>query len=123
MWRKFERKRVGAYVCTKILQKCQSCKTTDTGVHLLSVQPDVTSSNPGHPSNGHHMPAGLGLLQLDWNSNTSRRKINLPANQKGYDTFETTVGKLSVRRIQIYPDYFCLGIILKVILNNFQNNA
>ena len=46
-----------------------------------------------------------------------------PTNQKGYDTFETTVGKLSARRIQICFDYFCLGIILKVILNNFQNNA
>ena len=31
--------------------------------------------------------------------------------------------KLSGRRIQIYPDYCCLDIILKVILNNFQNNA
>ena len=51
------------------------------------------------------------------------RNINLPTNQKGYDTFETTVGKLSARRIQIYPGYFCLGIISKVILNNFQNNA
>ena len=29
------------------------------------------------------------------------KKINLPANQKGYDTFETTVGKLLARRIQI----------------------
>ena len=28
-------------------------------------------------------------------------KINLPTNQRGYDTFETTVGKLSARRIQI----------------------
>ena len=27
------------------------------------------------------------------------------------------------RKNQIYPEYFCLGIILKVILNNFQNNA
>ena len=61
-----------------------------------------------------------------WNtyrSATHRRIINLPTNQKGYDTFETTVGKLSTRRIQIYSDYFCLGIILKIILNNFQNNA
>ena len=40
-----------------------------------------------------------------------------------YDTSETTVGKLSARRIQIYPDYFCLGIIFKGILNKFQNNA
>ena len=61
--------------------------------------------------------------RLDCRSSGRTRKINLPTNQKGYDTFETTVGKLSARRIQIYPDYFCLGIILKVILNNFQNNA
>ena len=62
-------------------------------------------------------------LQLDWTSITSRQKINLPANQKGYDTVETTVGKLSARRIQICVGYFCLGIILKVVLNNFQNIA
>ena len=57
-------------------------------------------------------------LQLDWTSNTSRQKINFPAHQKGYDNSETTIGKLLARRIQIYPDYFCLGIILKVILND-----
>ena len=62
-------------------------------------------------------------LQLDWTSNTSRQKINLPTNQKGYDKSETTDEKLSARRIQICRVYFCLGIILKVILNNFQNNA
>ena len=47
-------------------------------------------------------------LQLNWTSITSRQKNNLPANQKGYDTFETTtVGKLSARRIQICFEYFC----------------
>ena len=62
-------------------------------------------------------------IQLDWASAPEPTKINLPANQKGYDTFETTVGKLSARRIKTSRVYFCLGIILKVILNNFQNNA
>ena len=62
-------------------------------------------------------------VQLDWISNTSRRKINLPTNQNGYDTFETTVGKLSARRIHICCDYFCLCIILEVILNNFRNSV
>ena len=62
-------------------------------------------------------------LQLDCQCFGRTRIINLPTNQKGYDTFETTVGKLSARRIQIFPGYFCLGIILKVIVNNFQNNA
>ena len=62
-------------------------------------------------------------LQLDCQSARRTQNINLPENQKNYDNSETTVGKLSMRRIQIYPDYFCLGIILKVILNNFQNNA
>ena len=32
--------------------------------------------------------------------------INLPANQKGYNNFETTAGKLSTRRIQICRVYF-----------------
>ena len=59
-----------------------------------------------------------GLLISDTHTNNY-----FPTNQKGYDTFETTVGKLSTRRTQIFPDYFCLGMILKVILNNFQNNA
>ena len=42
-------------------------------------------------------------LQYSWIEcqRLSRQKINLPANQKGYDNFETTVGKLSARRIQI----------------------
>ena len=66
---------------------------------------------------------GTNNIQLDWTSKTSRRIINLPTNQKCYDNSKTTVGKLSARRIQIFPDYFCLGIIFKVILNNFQNNA
>ena len=62
-------------------------------------------------------------IQLDWTPSRRTQKINLPTNQKGYDNSETTVGKLSARRIQICRIYFCLGIILKVILNNFQNNA
>ena len=41
----------------------------------------------------------LHKVQLDWTSNTSRQKINLPANQKGYDKSETTDEKLSARRI------------------------
>ena len=62
-------------------------------------------------------------VQLDCRSAKRKWKINLPANQKGYDNSETTVGKLLVRRIQTCPYYFWLDIILKVILNNFQNNA
>ena len=63
-------------------------------------------------------------LHLDdcW-SGIRTRKIFLSANQKDYDSSETSIGKLSTRRIQIYPDYFWLGNILKVLLNNFQNNA
>ena len=53
----------------------------------------------------------------------ARKKMNLPANQKGYDNSKTTVGKLSARGIRFCPVHFCLGIILKVILNNFQNNT
>ena len=34
------------------------------------------------------------------------QEINLPTNQKGYDTFETTVGKLSARRIRFFSGPF-----------------
>ena len=49
-------------------------------------------------------------VQLDCLCVTSRQKINLPTNQRSYDTFETTVGKLSARRIQICCAYFSLVI-------------
>ena len=61
-------------------------------------------------------------IQLDLASASEPSKKS-PANQKGDDTFKTTVGKLSARRIRIFRVYLCLGIILKVILNKFQNNA
>ena len=50
-------------------------------------------------------------------------KIVCQETRRVYNTFETTVGKLLARRIQIFRVYFCLDIILKVVLNNFQNNA
>ena len=40
-------------------------------------------------------------IQLDCFSVAHTRIINLPSNQKGYVTSETTVGKLLARRIQI----------------------
>ena len=36
---------------------------------------------------------------------------------------ETLELEYSTRRIQFCPDYFCLGIILKVVQYNFQNIA
>ena len=49
-------------------------------------------------------------VQLDWTSNTSRQKINFLTNQRGYDKSETTIRKLSTRRIQICLVYFSLII-------------
>ena len=43
------------------------------------------------------------MIQLNCRSARRTRIINLPTNQKGCDTFETTVGKLLARRIQIFP--------------------
>ena len=34
-------------------------------------------------------------------------KNDLPTNQKGYNTFETTVGKLLAKKIQIFLNYLC----------------
>ena len=59
-------------------------------------------------------------LQLDWTSNTSRQKINLPTNQRGYDNSETTVGKLSARRIQIYCVYFSLIILTSYLFKQVK---
>ena len=47
-------------------------------------------------------------LQLDRTASARTRKINLSANQKGYDKSETLYEKLSARRIQICGDYFCV---------------
>ena len=63
------------------------------------------------------------IIQLDCFSWRRTQKINLASNQKDYDNSETTVGKLSARIIQIFPGYFCLGNILKVIQYNLKKNA
>ena len=48
------------------------------------------------------IPKSKTLLQLDWVSAIRKRKINLPANRKGYDESEIVYEKLSARRIQIF---------------------
>ena len=56
-----------------------------------------------------HLSCWLGfVLQLGWTSKMSRRKINFQKNQKGYDYSETTIGKLSARKIQIFQVYLCV---------------
>ena len=50
----------------------------------------------------------FSLLQLDWTLSRNTRKINSPTNQKGYDNSETTVGKLSARKIQIFQVHYCV---------------
>ena len=82
-------------------------------------------STPARRTNHRHRPAAPLIIQIQLDCRSARRTriINLPTNQTSYDTFETIVGKLSARRIQNFPGYICLGNILKVLLNNFQNNA
>ena len=60
-------------------------------------------------------------LQLDWTSNTSRRKINLPTNQKGYDNPKNTVRKLPGRRIQICQLYFSVIIFDLICFKTIEN--
>ena len=50
---------------------------------------------------GREMESRQIKLQLDCQSARRTRNINFASNQKGYDNSETTVGKLSARRIQI----------------------
>jgi len=47
----------------------------------------------------------------------------LPTIRGTSEGSETSELEYSTRRIQFCPDYFCLGIILKVIQYNFKNNA
>ena len=56
-------------------------------------------------------------VQLDCRSDIRPRIINLASNQKGYDNSETTVGKLSARRIQIFWVYFSV-IIFDLFFSN-----
>ena len=62
-------------------------------------------------------------LQLDWTPSRSTRKINLPANWKGYDNSATTIGKLSTRKIQICLVQFCVIHFCPSIFNNFWNRS
>ena len=63
------------------------------------------------------------VIQLNWTSNTSRQTINLPTNQKGYDKSETTIEKLSARRIQICWVYFSVIIFDLLFFKTSQNMA
>ena len=78
------------------------------GVVVVAVK-EVTGSSLG-------ITAGLPISE-------TYTKNKFADNQKGYGNSETTVGKLLAMKIQICCDYFCLEIILKDILNKFQNNA
>ena len=49
-------------------------------------------------------------VQLDCRSARRTQNINLPTNQKSYNNSETTVGKLSARRIQICQVHFSVII-------------
>ena len=50
-------------------------------------------------------------VQLDWTPSINTRRIKLPTNRKGYDKSETTVGKLSTRKIQICWVHFSVIIL------------
>ena len=76
---------------------------------LALSQRGTRKSKPG-PSDQVGCTAGLDVHY---------EKINLPANQKGYDTFETTVGKLSQGESKS-----ALTIFVKFIFDLFfQNNV
>ena len=61
-------------------------------------------------------------LQLDWTASRRTQKVNSPVNQKGYDKSETTIRKLSARKIQICCAYFCVIHCDLFFQNSFPNN-
>ena len=62
-------------------------------------------------------------MQLDCQSATRTRKVNLPANQKGYDDSETTAGKLWSRRIHICCDYFLNQFLVSYVLKHVETGT
>ena len=58
------------------------------------------------------------VIQLDCRSTICTQKIYLPANRTGYDHSETTVGKLSARRIQIFRVPFFVIIFFDLLFLN-----
>ena len=78
---------------------CLSPTWRTTAMYLRSHRPHL-------PRLLYCPPAGDKRSKLDWTPKRCKQKTNLPTNQKGYNTFETT-DKLSARRIQICFKYFC----------------
>ena len=60
-------------------------------------------------------------LQLHCRSARRTWKVNLPTNHKGYDNSETTVGKLSAKRIQIFRVQKCCFMFHLLFQKNFAN--
>jgi len=93
---------------TEATAVCVSKKERNT-IEFRAWKTYITENHPSIHSN--ELPPDnvwfIECLQLDWTSKTSRRKINFPTNQKGYDTFESTVGKLSTSIIQLFEVCFC----------------
>ena len=66
---------------------------------------------------------GVGRVQLDCTPSTRTRKINPLTNQKCYENFETTIGKLLAKRIQICGDCFCKDRFDLFFQNKFPNHV
>ena len=80
------------------------------------------SGPTGGRADGRSKMMGV-YLQLDWTSCDEPRKINLPANQKGYDTFETTVGKLSARKFRSALSIFVKSIFDLLFFETSENRV
>ena len=104
-------------------------KTTGLTPHMLATVHDTPGNLPDvRPCNVPAVCKNCTTvdsleLQLDWTSSISRRNINLPTNQKGYDNSETTVGKHLARRIQIFRVYFSVIIFHLLIFKTRENMA
>ena len=72
------------------------------------LRPLLLFSHPDLNSSWHFLEIReKGVYSWIERQRLSRQKINLQVDQKGCDTFETTVGKLSAGRIQICWVPFC----------------
>ena len=95
---KVVKKSIGTVCISEMKDFCVFCLESTPTIYFSS---NVSANKVYIPGGANQVTtAGLSVR----NTHT---KINLQANHKGYDTFETTVGKLLARRIQICFDIFC----------------
>ena len=110
---------VGQRLClfVRITKQNRGCGFRNTLLNFIDLNA-ISYSEKKTPKN-----SDIICIQLDRTPSARTRKINLPANQIGYDKPETMYEKLLAKKIQICGDYFCVIKFLPLFQNNFLHNV